>query len=114
MSYLYHGTNKDLVIPPLSIFLQNEYKKYKVGELPIKRLNSIIHYNRYGDISNEKKKGNQDVTTALFCLKSFINHNRKTNIKIESISSNVIFIFAAEDIQKGEELLIDYCAHISD
>ena len=37
------------------------------------------------------------------------NHKRDSNVKIESISSNQIFMFAARDIPQGKELFIDYC-----
>jgi hypothetical protein len=45
---------------------------------------------------NMYKKG--EVYKTLFGLKSLINHNRETNLKIEWISPDQIFIFALEDI----------------
>jgi len=50
----------------------------------------------------------------LFCIKSFFNHSRNSNLKIESMSSDVIFIFAAEDIEEGTELVLDYLPEIED
>ena len=47
-------------------------------------------------------------------MKSFFNHSRKSNVKIESISSDVVFIFAAEDIEEGTELVLDYFPEIHD
>jgi len=52
--------------------------------------------------------------TLLFCFKALINHSRKNNVKVEYISSNYAFIFATEDIKKGEELLFDYCLGLED
>ena len=45
---------------------------------------------------------------SLFCFKSFFNHSSQSNVKIELLSSNLIFIFAKQDIQAGQELSIDY------
>ena len=45
----------------------------------------------------------------LFCLKSFINHDIKQNLKLEYGQPNIVFMYANRDIKAGEELLIDYC-----
>ena len=37
------------------------------------------------------------------------NHDMKMNVKPEHIASNLVLMFAAKNIKKGEELLIDYC-----
>ncbi len=37
-----------------------------------------------------------------------INHRRQTNVLITHKAENLIFIYAAEDIRKGEELFINY------
>jgi SET domain-containing protein len=49
---------------------------------------------------------------SLFGFKSFINHNIKPNIKEETITSDLVFIFAAQDITEGDEIVIDYCEGI--
>ena len=42
-------------------------------------------------------------------MKSFINHSVDSNLSINHILPNLIFVYALNDIQKGEELLVDYC-----
>jgi len=34
------------------------------------------------------------------------------NVKLEYIGPNLVFIFAAEDIKQGQELLIDYIPEV--
>ena len=53
MSYLYDGRNKsDLEIPPLDIFVQNEYKKYDIPDLSVQRLHDIVMLNSVNSSQN--------------------------------------------------------------
>jgi len=52
--------------------------------------------------------------TCVFCMKAFINHSRKHNVKVEYLSSSYAVIFATQDIKKGAELLYDYCLGLDD
>jgi len=82
LSYLYDGTNfEQLQIPPLSIYVENQYKKYSVSEITTEKLNQMMILNSF---DNEFKKG--EIYKTLFGLRSFINHSRETNVKIEWIS----------------------------
>jgi len=51
----------------------------------------------YNTFDNEKTDRIWSKKT-LFCFKSLINHNRKMNVKVEYVQSNLVFIYAAEDI----------------
>ena len=43
MSYLYDGqTGREPTIPPLKIFVENHYKKYRIPDISIEKLNKII------------------------------------------------------------------------
>ena len=43
MSYLYDGqTGREATIPPLKIFVENHYKKYRIPDISIEKLNKII------------------------------------------------------------------------
>ena len=96
MSYLYDDREKGkLEIPPLDIFIKNEYKQYKIPDLSIQRLHDIVMLN-----SVISTQGLQIINT-LFGFKSFFNHHRDSNVKIEPISSNQIFMFVSEDIKEG-------------
>ena len=92
----------------MDIFYHNNYKKYSKVNLSIEKLNKIIQYN-----STLRQKENI-LYFYLYAFKSFFNHSSQTNVKIESINSNHIFIFANKTIEKGEELLIDYCDGVVD
>ena len=55
------------------------------------------------------KEDAKNVSHTLFCFKSLINHDRKSNLQIKRITADVALIYAAEDIEVGTELLTDYC-----
>ena len=110
MSYLYDGSQDlhALPIPPLDIYRHNDYKKYTIPDLSIHQIYEIARYNSISSRDSEQ------IETSFFYLKSLINHNSKPNLKLEYQTKNVIFIFAKEDIEEGEEIFIDYCEGISD
>jgi hypothetical protein len=57
----------------------------------------LRHLPENGERKDEKIK----IKYTLFPLKSLINHNRESNVKVEFVYSDIIFIFAAEDIEQG-------------
>ena len=120
LTYLFDGDKKkDLKVPPLSLFTDNHYKQY-MADLPetIKdaTIKEILAFNGSKSQTPMRKDNihHQSANSVLFSFRSFINHNRNQNIKLEYPSSNVVFIFASQNIQKGEELFIDYCDGIED
>ena len=98
-------------IPPLSIFEENCYKKHNIPELSVNDLNEIVNMNSVCIKSNINHNG---ISRVLFGLKSLFNHSREANIQTEPISSNYVFIFASKDIEKGEQLVYDYCGGLND
>ena len=123
MSYLYDGDKKkELKIPPMSLFTENQYMKYQpdlfvdIPDRIVENMKEVLSFN--GSKSTEPtRKDNRYHTSAnsvLFNIRSYINHNRKQNIKMEYPSSNVMFIFASHNIGKGEEIFIDYVDGIED
>ena len=51
MGYLYDGSEKSQKdIPPLSIFLENNYKKHTMPALKPDRIKNIIRYNGFGGL----------------------------------------------------------------
>jgi len=67
MSYLYDGTPNSK-IPPLDIFVQNNYQQYSIPDISKEKLAKIVKYNCFYDDEAEKPEN------ALFCFQSFINH----------------------------------------
>ena len=116
MGYLYDGVHKeDLKIPDeLDIFVENKYKKYDIPDISVEKLQNIVSINGFAKFYEKEDSDKISMKIALFGLKSFFNHSRKSNLKIESIASNVVFIFATEDIEEGTELVMDYCPEIQD
>jgi len=109
MSYLYYGQDKqDLKLPPLELYVANRYKQYPKPEISNETLKSIIMFNSLCYKAAEK------VSYTLFCFKSLINHNRKSNLQIKYIGPDVALIYAGEDIEVGTELLADYCDGVQD
>jgi SET domain-containing protein len=45
---------------------------------------------------------------SIFCLRSFLNHDRNKNVRFE-YRDNVLMMYALRDIKEGEELVFDYC-----
>ena len=90
MSYLYDGSpfNK-LQIPPLDTFVNNHYIEHKVGCMNCTKLSKIVQYNVTCQQYKYEDKENI-FTSALFCLKSLINHWHTP-------------------IRKHDELVYDYC-----
>ena len=89
---------------------------YDVPSITMDTLISIIQYNgcTYTEILAQKDEDElleDDISfkNILFCFRSLFNHDRDANAGIECITSNLIFIFASEDIGAEEEITIDYC-----
>ena len=47
LSYLYDGTPTK-IIPPIEIFTQNTYKKYKIPNMTADKIKKIISFNCFG------------------------------------------------------------------
>ena len=57
LSYLSDGNNIDNhIIPPMDIFIKNNYKQYKQAELSIAKLNRIIQMNSQFSLQKTKEK----------------------------------------------------------
>ena len=110
MSYLYDGLtpHENLQIPPMKIFVENKYRMYRPFQICKDSLKEIVTLNSFSRIEKENDD-KVSLSTALFAFKSFINHSRKNNVKCEYIKSNLVCLFASENIQEGQELFIDYC-----
>ena len=67
----------------------------------------VIELNTFSKIEE------QEIQTP-FCFISLINHSRQKNTRIGFLQPNLVMVFAAEDIQEGQEILMDYCADIQD
>ena len=54
--------------------------------------------------------------TTLFGVISFLNHGKPKDINVEryAVSPTFHILKAKNDIQKGEELLLDYCMGVKD
>ena len=106
MSFLYDGNKiSSQSLPKIDIFYEHKYKRFQVPNTKASKLERIIKYN----CTDQENEG-----CSLFCLKSFINHNRKPNVEVKYVSQNLVFVYAKEDISKGTELLIDYCPHLEE
>ena len=92
-------------MPPLTVFTNNDYKIYDIPDLDRERIDRIIYFNAIKD-------GGTDVSH-LFGLRSLINHNKDSNL-YEIRNGNRTLLFAKRDIQKGEQLVIDYCPLLKD
>ena len=53
-----------------------------------------------------------NLTHSLYFFKSMFNHSIKSNLDVQYLAPHVAFVYAAEDIQAGTELVVDYCANI--
>lgn len=54
-------------------------------------------------------------TTALFGLKSLINHSPDTNISITNLfGGSICLMYASRDINEGEEITLDYVSGVDD
>ena len=84
--------------------------------MPYSRIENIVSLNCYGGGDGEVQ------VCMLFAFKSLVNHSKDFNVdnKITIFSSqtvqnkSIVRIYAARDIEAGEELLIDYCAGMDD
>ena len=98
LSYLYDGSTKeDLKIPPLEIYVENQYKKFNIPNVEFEKLNEIIILNSF----TQYEEDTISFTRTLFCFKSFINHSSVSNLIVRFIAKNLVFIFAKDDIPKG-------------
>ena len=103
----------------MSLFTDNHYKQY-IADLPetIKdeSIKEMLAMNGSKSQTPMRKDNmyHQAANSVIFNFRSYINHNKIQNIKLECPSSNVVFIFASQNIQKGEELFIDYVDGIED
>jgi hypothetical protein len=53
-----------------------------------------------------------NLTHTLYFFKSMINHSTKSNLDIQYMAPHLAFMYAAEDIEAGTELVVDYCSNI--
>ena len=74
-------------------------------DMSIERINQIVSLNCFGQGRNDSAS----YKAVLWCFKSFFNHSRNSNVRVAPLTKTMEFIFAKEDIKKGEELLLDYC-----
>ena len=110
VSTLFDGTIESaLKMPPISLFVENHYVREEVPDLSVAKLQKIVALNTFSKSVGEDGKTNQ-----MFCLKSFLNHDREKNIRVEEPVPNVNMMYAARDISPGEELCIDYCDGLTD
>ena len=92
MSYLYDGSDKEeLEIPPIEVFVNNYNRKWQIPDIHIKQLIQITSLNCL------KRKGTapNSMHTTLFCFLSLFNHNRETNVNVEYVSHNLVFVTAS-------------------
>jgi len=133
MSYLYYGPDKEerensdddflelwseyvpddepeaLDIPHLSAFVENYYKKYDVPKLSTDRINKIILTNSCSQVKGDK------ISKALFCFKSLFNHNEnKISTYEKYLTPSLVFIYASEDIEEGQEINTAHVEGIQD
>ena len=120
LSYLYDGDKKkELKVPPMSLFTDSHYKQYQADlpeAIPDPAMKEILGFNGSKSRAPARKDNmhHAAANSVLYNFRSYINHNRKQNIKMEYPSSNVVFIFASQNIQQGEELFIDYVDGLED
>ena len=100
VNYMYDGREtKDLKIPPLELYLSDEYKQYKESEyVSIHKVGDIISLNAFYD---KPETGPVQNDRTLFAFASFINHHDKANIERLFVTPNLMFVFASEDISVG-------------
>lgn len=109
VSTLYDGTKKALKCPPITLFTERHYNRDEVPDLSVAKLQRIVALNTFS-----KQVGTDGKINQMFCLKSYLNHDREKNLDIVEPVPNVNMMHAARDIEKGEELCIDYAAGLTD
>ena len=104
MSYLYDGNDQNIKIPPISIYYENNYKNFNIPNISAATIEAMCTYNPY---SSKSTSSSNIKTSSLFGFLSLINHNKKTNVYCQQ-DKDLVVVYALEDIDADQELVVDY------
>ena len=99
LSYLYDGS-ENLPLPPVDIFVKNNYKKHDFENISREKLCRIIALNSLCS-TKRSKNGPSVVKSSIFPFMTFINHARDMNIDPQC-NKSYVFIFASRNIPANE------------
>ena len=115
LSYLCDGENINESIPPDNLYVSSAYKKYKLKKLSERTIANIVVKNNFGGSVPSPSDENAIHSNALLLgLVSFMNHSKHPNVSYKCAGLHLHLVYADKDIQKGDELCIDYVRGVDD